>query len=831
MNRRKNTLAIFFSFALITALLTALLILIHTNHRLESLQNQMMFTSSDCCVEGLDEGQVKRLIAKVPTDWYAIEQAGSADYSRNAQSLYIVRGDARFLTLTSHLEAGKLPDGADEVAAERWALMNIGIEPVCGQMIRVHNEEKNCDETYRLVGILSDIAANKTYGVKHLYAPVQMTEGAEYNVYIRLPGGTSYKEQTERIHSLPGFSEISLTQCPGREDFDELKKIDRLMVSVLFVIGSVIFYGVYRIALIARKKEYGIYRALGMTKRQLRFMILRELYQIFLAGVPAGFAAGSGMALLIIQMSGDQKQEIYLNNVRVSFSAVFPVSQIFLGICLLALVVGAVGLLAGVSVVKQTVPVLLSGETAKGKDRGRFLLRDSYGRNMTLLCLGNKYLLRDKAVSLLVILTICIGTVLFTGLYYHAQSSRLFRADTKEMQYLNGQYEMGILHLDTMTDGITQSDVSKIQESNAVTRVKYMAGFPIRVIDDVSVKRNNAYYNDLNQRFIKYNEYPLIGNDGTADVYSSVIYGYNRYALEELKKYVIEGDFQVDGLQEDEIILSVLRTDDTKENQNPGNYREGTPLMDYHAGDSIRIRYRNDFDTSSMEYKQMTDDGQAYTERTYRVAAIVSFPYMYDSNRTVLPLLITSIEQVKKICPDYHIQQLYIDCAVSSAASQDKLERELIQIGSRNRDVSTRSRISDIQKNNMLFVRHMVYIFSTAVVTFILVLISIENNLKYRMQVRTREIVMYRSIGMNINMIRRMMLWENGILGFLGILCGYAAANPLLQYLYRQSQRQAFAHPYGFAYGAFFCIAVLIMALCLMLSVFLTREWKTKRVV
>lgn len=226
----------------------------------------------------------------------------------------------------------------------------------------------------------------------------------------------------------------------------------------------------------------------------------------------------------------------------------------------------------------------------------------------------------------------------------------------------------------------------------------------------------------------------------------------------------------------------------------------------------------------------MADREGAYAYRTYRIAAVVSFAYMFDCYRTVLPLLNTSDSQLKAVCPDCHIQQIYLDGSVSSQKAQEKLERTLIQIGSKNPDVSTRSRISDIRKNEMLFARQMVYIFSIAAVTFILVLVNVENNLKYRMQVRTLEISMYRSIGMNISMLRKMMFWENGLLGLAGILCGYAAANPLLRYLYGQSGRRAFGHPYKFEYGAFLFIAVLILVLCLLLSMLLTNGWKSKQV-
>lgn len=856
MKRSGRPLAIFFSFVLIITLMTALLILIHTNHRLENLQWQMLYTSSDCCVGNLDREQVEKLIAGFSFEWYTVEQQEYTEYSRNSHIFSLIRGDDAHITLTSRLEEGELPEAENEIAAERWTLLNLGIEPECGQEFTVHNNTVDKKQTFRLVGILSDVASNKKYGVKYLYAPIRKTEKAKYNVYIRFADGSGkknagregkrklfsflqttdgfapdYEKQAAEIQKLLDIPKKQVKGCPGREDMEELQKIDIVMISILLLIGAVIFYGVYRIAQIARKKEYGIFRAVGMTRGQMRCMVLLELYQAFFASVPIGVIVGVVVALSVSWMSGDWKQDIYLNNTSISFTAVIPVVQIAVGIILFALIVSLIGTWAGQSVGKQPVSVLLSGENGKEKVGGGFPIQEKYGRNRTLFCLGSRYLLKDKKTSLFVILTICVGTVLFIGLFYQAESAWLFRKDTKEMNYLNGQYEMGMLGMDSITDGISQENMEAIQALDSVSSVKSMAGLPIRVIDQKEVRRNDTYYEDMNERCLKYNDYPFMGNDGKDNVYHSILYGYNQNALKELKKYVIEGDFPVDGLKDDEIIVCVLRMDDTKENDFPGSYREGTPLMDYHAGDSIQMKYRSDFNTSPMVYKKLEDTDAPYIYRTYRIAAIVSFSYMFDCNRTIFPLLITSEEQLKAINPDYHIQHLYIDGSPSlSDAQQSRLEKQLIRIGNQSQNVSTRSMVKDIQKNEMLFLRQMVYVSSIAAVAFVLILINIENNLRYRMQVRTREICMYRAIGMSVSMIRKMMVWENGMLALLGILCGYVVANPVLRYLYRQSGRKAFGHPYHFQYGAFFLIALLVILLCMFLSLQLSGTWKTKKI-
>ena len=48
---KKNTAAIFFSFALTFLLLTVLLTLIHTNFRISGFQAQAEFTPSDCYID------------------------------------------------------------------------------------------------------------------------------------------------------------------------------------------------------------------------------------------------------------------------------------------------------------------------------------------------------------------------------------------------------------------------------------------------------------------------------------------------------------------------------------------------------------------------------------------------------------------------------------------------------------------------------------------------------------------------------------------------------------------------------------------------------------
>jgi hypothetical protein len=323
--------------------------------------------------------------------------------------------------------------------------------------------------------------------------------------------------------------------------------------------------------------------------------------------------------------------------------------------------------------------------------------------------------------------------------------------------------------------------------------------------------------------------YGKTGYDGKNQIYKSMLLGYNAGALEALQKYVIEGDFTPENLGENEVILSVLQMDDTKNNDLPGFYKEGSPLMEYHAGDAISIKSRADLHTDSMEYEALEDYDAEYVYKTYKVKAIVSFPYMFDCNKTLYPLLITSDHSIQKIAPESGIQCMYCDGDLDFAR-KDLLEQQLIRISTDNSNVSTRSLIDEAKQNEMFYHKQMVYIYGISIITFLLVLINMINNFRYRMQKRTKEICMLRAIGMSVAMTKKVMLFENLILGLISVLAAFALSHPTLKYLYEMSDMQSFGHKFHFVYTEFSLMAVGALAICALLSFRILKSWKTKQI-
>ncbi|RKJ61260.1 ABC transporter permease [Roseburia sp. 1XD42-69] len=829
-NYKKNTIAIFFSFALTFMLLTVMLVLIHTNHKISNIQLKTEFTPSDCYVDGLSGEQIELLQNDPEIKWTALQQGTYDLYGHNGQKVYLTKNDDAAITMMTKITDGRLPQKSGEIVAERWVLLNLGIEPVIDQEVSVINEETGEEKEFKLVGILSDSYGNKKYGLLDLYAVMEENSTESYLAYIRFQDSVNYESKVKTLQKELDVSSEQIKECPARENPGELYLIDVGIISVLLLICLVVFYGVYRIAVLSRVQQYGILRAVGMKRRQICKMVLLELYNIYCVSVPIGILCGLCIAWLVLLISGDRSAEVYLCNETVRFRLVIPVWQIMVCVVVTFLLISVIGYMFGKKVTRFSAIDMISGkETEEGKRL--FHIQNADSKTGTLFRMSCKYIVKDLKTSGFVILTICLGITLFTGLTYKAKTLELYRDDTKEMYYLNGEYALTMLYFDDARAGISRQNAAKIENLEGIKAVKTSSGFPIRVIDEEGVERNDTYYNERNEALKELYGYGKSGYDGKNQIYKSMLLGYNTDALEALKKYVVEGDSNLDDLGEDEIILSVLRMDDTKNNELPGYYKEGTPLMGYHAGDEISIKYRKDLQTNSSEYEALEDYDAEYVYKTYRVKVIVSFPYMFDCNKTLYPLLITADRYVQEIAPESGIQCMYCDGdADMDLSRQDFLEQQLIRIGSVNSNVSTRSLIAETKQNEMFYHKQMVYIYGISIITFILVMINMINNFRYRMQKRTREICMLRAIGMSVSMTKRVMLFENLILGLAAVLIAFVLSHPVLKYLYGVSDMRAFGHEFHFAYIEFLFVATGALVICIFLSFGILKSWKTKQI-
>lgn len=828
---KKNTAALFFSFALTFMLASAMLVLIHTNHRIENIEYKTMFTPSDCLIEDLSLQQVKQLKSNTAISHLALqEEAYYGECNKNGKNFYLHKGDGAYITLMSKIIEGRLPETPDEIVAEKWVLLNIGVQPEINQEFQFQDNNGKT-KTVKVSGILSDMRGNSGYGTLKLYMKMDKTEKSPYIAYITLKDARNSDITIEKIRKELGVKKKQVSKCPAREDFNELFYIDIQITGVILFVCFVVFYGIYKIILVTREKQYGIFRAIGMERKQLYAMILSELYQVYLFGAMAGTFTGIFIAWLITNISGDAGTVVYLYNKSVKYNIVIPFRQIIVCIIVMAIFTGLAGYFAGRVITRKPLAATISGAAQNKTSRLHFPgINSTSGKLRTLFSLSCNYILKNIKLSIFVIITICTGITLFTGLVYKIETLKLYHSDTKELWYLNGQYEMSMRNYSSPRQGISRQSAMEILEMEGVQGIKTSAGISVRVIDEDGVKRNDKYYEKINADMKEYYGYELRGYDGTNQIYKTSLCGYNTTALKELEKYIISGSFNPDNIKDNEIILAILSMDNANASDIPGWYKDGAKLMDYKAGDKITIKYRADFNTDNYKYETLEDTGQ-YIYKTYKIAAIVSFEYMYGNRTNIYPRMVTSDKNIHKIATDGCYQCIYVDTAKDMPEKNKKeLERKLISTGAVYNGVSVRSLEGNIKQNEMFYHKQMVYIYGISITVFILVLINMANNLGYRMYSRTREVCMLRAVGMSVLMTRQIFLFENIILGIISVIASYFLSHPVLYYLYKTSDMKVYGHKFSFNYPVFLAISAAAIFLCLFLSINILKPWKTREI-
>lgn len=110
---------------------------------------------------------------------------------------------------------------------------------------------------------------------------------------------------------------------------------------------------------------------------------------------------------------------------------------------------------------------MISGEEEKEQANGDwFEIQKAKSKTGMLLRLSCKYIIRDRRTSGFLMLMISVAAVLFTCLAYKAYTLEIYRQDTREMYYLNGDYAMTMLYFDQTEQGISRENAEQIQEAS-----------------------------------------------------------------------------------------------------------------------------------------------------------------------------------------------------------------------------------------------------------------------------------------------------------------------------------------------------------------------------
>lgn len=214
---------------------------------------------------------------------------------------------------------GQYPVSGNEIMLPSWVLDRMGIsEPVLGQAVTVSFRygytdihwqplSEAEDFTFTLCGWYEDYSSNKLYdnAVAYIAADFWQTSAANE---------TNTKSALSLTVSAEGIDQL----CAGLEPLNALQEVTDLskvgsskhsagpiaaaigMIVTIMVCGSLLIYNVFYISVTKDIQMYGQLKTLGMTKRQMRKMIDRQVRILSFWGILSGLAFSAATVFVIV---------------------------------------------------------------------------------------------------------------------------------------------------------------------------------------------------------------------------------------------------------------------------------------------------------------------------------------------------------------------------------------------------------------------------------------------------------------------------------------------------------------------------------------------------
>ncbi|MEY8494716.1 ABC transporter permease [Lachnospiraceae bacterium 29-91] len=213
------------------------------------------------------------------------------------------------------------------------------------------------------------------------------------------------------------------------------------MAAVLIVLftfcGYLLIYNVFDIAVMKEIRRYGLYRTIGMSRKQVKGLINRQALQLSCVGIPVGLAGGFLAGKLALPFVMDTMSVEY-GNVAVEVS---PSPVIFLGAALLTALTVFLSTRKPVRIAANIPPVeafrYVENSDKKQKKKGksqRHRSRFMPGADISRLAWFNLGRNKRRSVFIVISLTLCVvllncvGTVA-VSLDVEKQASFMIRSD------------------------------------------------------------------------------------------------------------------------------------------------------------------------------------------------------------------------------------------------------------------------------------------------------------------------------------------------------------------------------------------------------------------
>lgn len=707
---------------------------------------------------------------------------------------------------------GRQPTKSNEIALESWIVKEMEIIPKVGDEITLSYEISGKDkgtknkvtDKFTLVGTFEYIEkyeSNKNLGIAYVtldYAKDTLMNKAGideneilYAYYIRLiPRADGRLLERDDVYVNLINSKLMEWYLQGKTGFDI---IGTILFTIMSISSTIILYNMFNASTMIRTSEIGMLKAIGMSPKQIKAMIIGEgivlgVIFIFIGVILGSFSYEVTKAFM--------KMESIDYSIKSIPTKAFVLSYIFGIVSIL------IGSISSAIKMSQMYPMeAINCRSYLDVKNVRFNETNELGgtTNKFLWDMAKCNIKRNKIRFIITTVSIItsIGLFLLVSYIMNSQNPSYGFKNSFGADFIIENLQ------ERPQDQITKEEINKIKNVHSVKEIT-SKGVMLNFINvtnykDKVTKEGLDYINEESKKANK--------NDHIENGYyylTTITNEYDTNSIEKLKPNIKEGTIDIGTLENEPVCILI-------QNMQYNN------LTKFKVGDKIFI----------APYRGMIKDGKLDTthERELTIVAILENDEYKRNDGTVYTEIIMSEKAGEKYLNNKKYMKKQVKINISNSSDYENVKEKLRKIVDGNQSfelIEYKEELAKVIEKNF---KINVFLYSFVVMTAVSSIANIFSIMTMNIVLRKKEFAMLRAVGMSKSEMKKLIMNESFIYGGFGGLIGLPAG-VVISYLFFLLMRKHFIEGmiWIFPLTTIAIITLLIFVICYFASFYSWRK-------
>lgn len=711
--------------------------------------------------------QLQKLVANNPkvSKVELLQGPKQATLKDENMQVFEISNDEEPRLLPIRVEKGSLPSTENEIALERWFIWKLDEGINIGDTITLtFNEGVTLD--YVLTGFLENIGGTQLANETLAIATNSSKNMDMASLFVEINEKTNLQEAVLELQALTdedNFSEnkdlLRLLGGSTSDSFNEaVIKLAIFVITIIVIATIAVIYNSFHISVVQRVQHFGLLQAIGMTKKQLRGLVMREAVYISLISIPLGLLFGLLAFWVIVFTFNQMSQDALFSNLQMVIRADVFIYSSILG--LISIFVSAY--LPARTAMKISPLTAISQRHYMTKERinrkNSLIVKKIFGLNSLL---AFKNMRRNRKRFYITTFSMVLSVALFIVFSSILKISGVFISDVGEAEKTDI-----VIHNQSSQDLLTEQFKEEIQNIDGVESVyrEFSArSFRVFVTDDMVNEKVKEYWH------YDFTESGLFENHKPLRVIDSDVYVIEDDELEELlKSSLISGSLDASQMNEKHGVILIANN----QFYDAENERTVvTSILNTKVGEKLYIdpsfTHQEDYLENLMPIEISAIVDQNPFQQTFGQLTFIITRSFADE----LVNIQAKWTDEKWISTINHVERLSVK--LKDPSYEESVSEQIEQfIGQDSLKYLVENRMDEVRSKRAMFVQVNTLVYGFVIVITIISMINIANTVTTNLLLRKKEFALLQAVGMTSQGIRRMIATEGIIYGLFGAVFG-----------------------------------------------------------